>query len=123
MELGGRTLLAGMIAGAIAGFLWGGIGGRIAMRIVFLTSNGSVAGLESDDGFTIGVFSSAAVFLVAATTVLGAGLGAMVAVLRTPCAPAPRSPHSCSPSPQPLSSEARSCTPTASTFAFSIRSY
>lgn len=84
MELGARTLLAGMIAGAIAGFLWGGIGGRIAMRIVFLTSNGSVAGLESDDGFTIGVFSSAAVFLVAATTVLGAGLGAMVAVLRTP---------------------------------------
>jgi len=53
------------------------------MRIVFLTTTRSVGGFESDDGFTIGVISSATFFLVAATTMLGAVLGAVAAVLRS----------------------------------------
>ncbi len=83
VEPAARTLIAGSLAGAIAGFLWGGVGGRIAMRIVFLTTTRSVGGFESDDGFTIGVISSATFFLVAATTMLGAVLGAVAAVLRS----------------------------------------
>lgn len=82
-DRGARVLVAGGIAGGIAGLLWGGIGGRIAMRIIFLTSNPALAGLQSDDDFTIGQISSASMFLIAGTTIGGAALGTMATVLRS----------------------------------------
>ncbi len=72
----------GCLAGAIAGFLWGGIGGRIAMRVVFLTSNDSVRGLTSDDGFEIGKISGATILLLIFTTILGAIAGFLYGLLR-----------------------------------------
>jgi hypothetical protein len=83
LERLGRIILAGGLAGAVAGLLWGGIGGRIAMRLVLLTSDPGVAGLQSDDDFTIGVISSSTVFLLMATTLIGAILGPAAAVLRS----------------------------------------
>jgi hypothetical protein len=68
--------------GAAAGLVWGGIGGRIAMRVVFLTSNEHVRGLESDDGFEIGTFSGATMFLLIVTTILGGMAGFGVGVIR-----------------------------------------
>jgi hypothetical protein len=52
------------------------------MRIIFLTSDPVVAGLESDDGFTIGRFSSSTMFLVVGLTMFGAIIGSAAAVLR-----------------------------------------
>lgn len=60
-------------AGGVAGFLVGGIGGRLAMFVLRLTSDERlVRGVESDDGFTIGRFSLATLFLLLLTTALGA---------------------------------------------------
>jgi hypothetical protein len=47
------------------------------MLILRLTSDPSLHGLETDDGFTIGIVSTETLFLVILTTVLGA-LGALV---------------------------------------------
>ena len=69
-------------AGAAAGLVWGGIGGRIAMRVVFLTSNEHVRGLTSDDGFEIGTFSGATMFLLIVTTILGGMAGFGVGIIR-----------------------------------------
>ncbi len=52
------------------------------MRIVFLTSNDRNAGLTSDDGFEIGTFSGATVFLLIFTAILGAIVGLVVGVVR-----------------------------------------
>jgi hypothetical protein len=68
--------------GAAAGLVWGGIGGRIAMRVVFLTSNEHVRGLESDDGFEIGTFSGATISLLIVTTILGGFAGFGVGIIR-----------------------------------------
>lgn len=78
-----RVVALGVVAGGVAGFLWGGVGGRLAMRIVFLTSNPGVAGLESDDGFIIGQISTATVFLMMFTTLFGAILGLAAGVVRS----------------------------------------
>jgi len=53
----GRGAVYTALAGGIAGFVWGGVGGRVAMRIVFLTSDDTVRGVISDDGFEIGRIS------------------------------------------------------------------
>lgn len=52
-----RRLSAAILVGAAAGATIGGLGGRLAMRILFLTSDDGVKGVESDDGFDIGRFS------------------------------------------------------------------
>ena len=78
-----RWLLLGGAAGAWAGLLVGGIGGRLAMFILRRTSDPSVNGIESDDGFTIGQFSSATIFLLAVTTVLGMVVGLVVTAARS----------------------------------------
>ena len=80
-----RSAASGVIAaaaGAAAGLVWGGIGGRIAMRVVFLTSNEHVRGLTSDDGFEIGTFSGATMFLLIVTTILGGIAGFGVGIIR-----------------------------------------
>lgn len=77
----GRWLLLGGATGAVSGFLIGGIGGRLAMFLLRLTSSDSVRGLESDDGFTIGQFSTDTIFLLAITTLLGLIVGIVCVAL------------------------------------------
>ena len=69
-------------AGAAAGLVWGGVGGRIAMRVVFLTSNDHVRGVTSDDGFEIGRFSGATMFLLIVTAIFGGIAGFGVGIIR-----------------------------------------
>lgn len=69
----------GAAAGGLGGVLVGGIGGRLAMFVLRLTSDDSVRGLESDDGFIIGRFSLPdTVSLLAVTAILGAIVGLIV---------------------------------------------
>ena len=49
----GRRVALGALAGAIAGFLAGGVGGRLFMALL-AHLNPVAAGVESDDGFTMG---------------------------------------------------------------------
>ena len=72
-----RRVAAALAAGALAGWLIGGVGGRIAMLVLRLTSDPMLHGMQSDDGFTIGIVSSSTLFLLVATTVLGA-IGGLV---------------------------------------------
>lgn len=66
-----RRLSAAAAAGFLTGAAIGGIGGRLAMLVLRLTSDPALRGLETDDGFTIGILSGATLFLVILTTVLG----------------------------------------------------
>jgi hypothetical protein len=75
-------VLVGTAAGAISGFLVGGVGGRLAMLLLRLTSPELVIGLESDDGFEIGVVSSQTFNLLFATAGLGGVVGALYAGVR-----------------------------------------
>ena len=52
------------------------------MRVVFLTSNEHVRGVTSDDGFEIGTFSGATIFLVIVTTIFGGIAGFGVGIIR-----------------------------------------
>lgn len=79
----GRILLAG----ALCGLVIGGVGGRLAMFVLRLTSPDSLRGLETDDEFEIGVFSSATIFLLLFCTVLGL-FGAFTYVLARQWLPA-----------------------------------
>jgi len=72
-----RRLAVSALAGAILGFVVGGIGGRLAMSLL-ASLNGEDAGVESDDGFTMGqVTFSGTLNLLLVGTVLGA-LGGLV---------------------------------------------
>ncbi|MEP7215187.1 MAG: hypothetical protein ABI782_02985, partial [Anaerolineaceae bacterium] len=69
----------GAAAGGLGGLLVGGVVGRLAMFILRLTSDDSVRGIESDDGFTIGRFDLVSTLnLLAVTAVLGAIVGLIV---------------------------------------------
>jgi hypothetical protein len=73
----------GAAAGAAGGALVGGVGGRIGMFVLRLTSPDYVRGLESDDGFEIGVFDALDTLnLVVATAVMGAVVGLLVVLGR-----------------------------------------
>jgi hypothetical protein len=81
--LGGLKRAAiGSVAGFASGALVGGAGGRLAMLVLRLTSGPSIHGLESDDGFTMGVVSSQTTFLVLFTAVIGAVGGLVYVVVR-----------------------------------------
>ena len=76
-----RWVLLGLAAGAVGGAIAGGIGGRLAMFVLRLTSPDAVRGVTSDDGFTIGRFTTSTFALVVLTALLGSGVGlAYVAV-------------------------------------------
>ena len=66
-----RRVSAGVVGGLATGALIGGVGGRLAMFVLRVTSDPSLHGLETDDGFTIGRFSGETLFLVLATAALG----------------------------------------------------
>ena len=52
------------------------------MRIVLLTSDDHVRGITSDDGFEIGTLSTATIFLLIFTTILGAIAGFAYGLIR-----------------------------------------
>src|SRR5262249_36438046 len=67
-----RLLSATIVIGAVTGAVVGGLGGRLAMRLLFLTSDGAVKGVTSDDGFEIGRFTlSDTLGLVLVTALIG----------------------------------------------------
>jgi hypothetical protein len=78
-------------AGFVAGAIVGGVGGRLAMLLLRLTSDPSLHGLETDDGFSIGVVSASTIFLVMTTAVLGTIGGLVYLVVRTWLPPSSRS--------------------------------
>lgn len=68
----GRSATIGATSGMFAGFVVGGIGGRVVMLVLRLASDDRLQGIQTDDDFEIGRFSSATAFLLVATTILGA---------------------------------------------------
>lgn len=78
-----RRLSAAVAAGLIAGAVIGGVGGRMAMLVLRLTSDPSLHGLETDDGFTIGIVSSATLFLIVLTMVGGVAGGVAYLAVRS----------------------------------------
>ncbi len=71
-----RLVSAAVIGGLVSGAVVGGLGGRLAMLVLRITSDDFLHGLETDDGFVMGQVSSATLFLVVFTSVLGV-LGAL----------------------------------------------
>jgi len=78
----GATLGAGVSAGFLAGVLIGGVGGRLAMLALRLTSDPSLHGVSTDDGFTIGRVSLETLFLLGVTAGLGIVGGLFYLVVR-----------------------------------------
>jgi hypothetical protein len=80
----GLTRLAvGSGVGLAAGALIGGVGGRLAMLLLRVTSDSSLIGMTTDDGFRTGSFTTDSFLLLAVTAIGGSGLGvAYVAVRR-----------------------------------------
>jgi hypothetical protein len=78
----GATLGAGVSAGFLAGVLIGGVGGRLAMLALRLTSDPSLHGVSTDDGFTIGRLSLQTLFLLGVTAGLGMAGGLFYLVVR-----------------------------------------
>jgi hypothetical protein len=69
----------GAAAGGLGGMVVGGIGGRLAMLLLRFTSDRSVRGIESDDGFTIGIFDlTSTLSLLVVTGIFGAVVGLIV---------------------------------------------
>lgn len=77
-----RALL-GAAAGGAGGMLAGGIGGRLAMLLLRLTSPDYIRGIESDDGFEMGIASLATFNLIFTTGLLGAVAGLFVVLALT----------------------------------------
>lgn len=65
------TLASGVTGGFVTGLLIGGMGGRTTMFLLRLTSDSALRGTQTDDGFTIGVFSTQTLFLLGVTAGLG----------------------------------------------------
>jgi hypothetical protein len=78
----GGTLGAGVSAGFLAGVLIGGVGGRLAMLALRFTSDPSLRGVSTDDGFTIGRVSLQTLFLLGVTAGLGMAGGLFYLVAR-----------------------------------------
>ncbi len=67
----GATLASGVLSGFVCGVVIGGVGGRLAMLLLRLTSDPTLRGVQTDDGFTIGRFSAETLFLLGVTAGLG----------------------------------------------------
>lgn len=78
-----RALRVIVVAGIPVGVLVGGFGGRLAMLLLRATSDDSVRGVTSDDGFTIGRLTIAGTYSLlligAAVGILGAAVYRLVA--------------------------------------------
>src|SRR5439155_4938327 len=80
-EMAWRCLVA-IGAGAIVGLVIGGVGGRLVMLVLRLTSDSSVQGVLTDDGFRIGQFTTATIFLLTVTAGLGGATSALYLFVR-----------------------------------------
>ncbi len=67
----GPTLASGVTGGFVSGLLIAGVGGRLAMLLLRVTSDPALHGVQTDDGFTIGRFSTETLFLLGVTAGLG----------------------------------------------------
>lgn len=83
LEMWMRRVSIGVSTGLVAGLLIGGVGGRLAMFVLRLTSSPSLHGVETDDGFTIGEFSLATLFLLLVTAAIGVLAGLLYLLVRT----------------------------------------
>ena len=81
-----RLVSAGVVGGLLMGAIIGGIGGRLAMLVLRVTSDPSVRGMKTDDGFIIGRFSGDTTFLLVFTSVLGV-LGGILYLAARPWLP------------------------------------
>ena len=78
-----RSVSLGLAAGGLGGLIAGGIGGRLGMYALRLTSDDSVRGIKSDDGFEIGRFDLASTLeLFFETMFLGSTFGLIVVLGR-----------------------------------------
>ena len=68
---GAAHLSAGVWSGLLSGLIIGGLGGRLAMGILRVTSDPSLVGMDTDDGFKIGIVSGSTMFLVLFCAALG----------------------------------------------------
>ena len=82
LRTAGQHVGSGAAAGFVAGLLIGGVGGRLAMFVLRLTSGDVVHGVQSDDDFEMGQFTSSTVFLLGATAILGAFCGVLFVGVR-----------------------------------------
>ena len=69
--------------GALVGGVIGGIGGRLVMFVLRLGSSDAVIGSTTDDGFTIGIFTTSSLFLMAVTAGIGAATGVIYFIVRS----------------------------------------
>ena len=81
-ELTWRLLVA-TGTGALVGGVIGGIGGRLVMFVLRLGSSDAVIGSTTDDGFTIGIFTSQSLFLITVTMGIGAATGVVYFIIRS----------------------------------------
>lgn len=79
--IGARRLAAVTAAGGLLGLLVGGVGGRLAM-LLLARLNPEVAGMQSDDDFTIGQFTAATFNLLFVATLIGVVGAGIYFVLR-----------------------------------------
>ncbi len=73
----GRRVGAALLGGIVCGAVIGGGGGRLVMLALRVTSSSALRGQRTDDGFVIGQFTSASLFLVSLAAVLG-GVGGLL---------------------------------------------
>jgi hypothetical protein len=82
-----RWISLGACAGSLGGLLVGGVGGRLAMLLLRFTTDTSIKGIESDDGFLMGQFdASSTVSLLIVCTILGS-VGGLIVVFGRPFFP------------------------------------
>lgn len=72
-----RAMGIGVAAGFVAGFVAGGVGSRLAMKLVALVAGPDARGRTTENGNTIGVFSSDTIFLL----IMGASIGTLGGLL------------------------------------------
>ena len=77
LKVSARRVSAAVVGGLVTGAMVGGVVGRVAMFVLRVTSDTSLHGVKTDDGFIIGRFSQESLFLLIATAALGV-LGGML---------------------------------------------
>jgi hypothetical protein len=77
-----RRLGAATLSGLVAGAVIGGVGGRLVMFVLRLTTSDSLRGVQTDDGFVIGSFTTDTIGLVVVATVAGGLLAVPYLVAR-----------------------------------------
>lgn len=83
LKVSARRVSAAIVGGLVSGAVVGGVLGRFAMFVLRVTSDTTLHGVKTDDGFIIGRFSTETLFLLIATAALGVLGGIMYLAVRT----------------------------------------